>query len=110
MRLRMPRYSLATMLLAVTAIALLLWGVPAGRELLRRKAIERALCQLSAGLEPDLFAAMPLDSHRDLLRRALFYDRGSAHQLVDRTPQGQYLTDFYEIIAGRETRGSPHPV
>jgi hypothetical protein len=217
MRLRMPRYSLATMLLVITATALLLWAIPAGREFLRRMAIERALCQLTIGLEPDLFAAMPLDSHRDLLSGTFFYDvegnsiratmmfyerhwyciyahtekltprdkaqlerenrklrdtfekavkagvaqglkpseavkkafkadyglhltrgvpiigrwskvyvyrlqpmprgykaqskrgkqqvmRGSDHQLVDRTPQGQYLTDFYEIIAGREKR------
>ena len=55
MRFFKPRYSLATMLIAVTATALLLWGVPAWREFQRRMEFERAVRQLSVGLEANLF-------------------------------------------------------
>jgi hypothetical protein len=191
MRFFKPRYSLATILLVMTATALLLWGVPEWREFQRRKEFERAASRLSAGVEPSLFDVLPPHSHDGHLTGAVFSDADGkpvsatpifykrywyciyAHReqlsdddkrklakeflaakragravpfnrmrsdnawsqvrvyrlppmppgykaqskrgkqqitlhpemkLVDREPRDQYLTDFYEILAGRETR------
>lgn len=183
-----PRYSLATLLALITAAALLLWGIPEWREYLRRMEFEQAACQLTAGIKPNLFKALPqhafagslttshfadanhnyvtctpvyykrhwyciyaheeelskgeiqrrqLESLDDVRNVAVVPDRPLAlwkqvriyrlaplprsyqaqsergkdqvirhsnNQKVDRSPQEQYLTDFYEIIAGRERR------
>jgi hypothetical protein len=193
MRLFKLRFSLATLLIVVTATALVLWGVPEWREFQQRMKFERDACQLTIGFEHEKLRK--IFQHSDDGRRgwAVWFDadgnaitsvpkvykrywyciyahteqlsaeeirrqqreqfetvlsstspgqslwpitagarrwtklyvyrlrpmppgyeaqskrgkeqvmRGSDHRLVDRMPEDQYLTDFYEFLAGRES-------
>jgi hypothetical protein len=74
MRLPKPRYSLATLLILMTAIAIALWAVPEWREFSRRKEFERAAAQLKPGPEPPLFQVLPEHAHHGSMRSIRMFD------------------------------------
>jgi hypothetical protein len=84
MRFIKPRYSLAMMLIVVTATAVLLWGVPEWREFQRRMEFERAACQLTTGIEPYLFDILPRHASGDSLTSTVFSDAN--HNYVKAVP------------------------
>lgn len=59
MRFPKPRYSLATLLIVMTVVAVALWAVPEWREYRRRMDFERVTKELKSGVEATFYTRLP---------------------------------------------------
>ncbi len=75
MRFPKPRYSLATLFCVMTAVAIVLWGVPECRDYLRRAEFERAAGKLKVGPAPaSLVDVLPSHSNDGSYYSTTYFD------------------------------------
>jgi hypothetical protein len=74
MRRFKPRFSLAALMIVVTATSVLLWGIPEWRKYARRREFERAASQLVVGPDVSLFEALPTHAHNGKMTSTVYSD------------------------------------